>query len=398
MSKPFVIAIALGFALLLAPGSLAQTTVTISVTNTDTGIWTTTSGYFALLYEQSAAPTATFTVLPPQSNGTQPPPITLLPGAAYVVSRPSGLPFQAGQLLGYVASSTPGPYTFVLVQYANPPNAPLASAVKCPIGQSVSQINPDGTTVCSSEIPSGQSSVMQWNPTLNAVTFVAPSGTWSAPVWFGNASPQAQQSQAGTEFLENTDGQFEIVTFANGQLQSLLNLDTDGHIALFGANGGGISTDHTGNTCLGSPNGSCWNVVFANNGPLVSYMGVPLTGGHGMPVILYGGGANLSGNFGPYRVYTTPQSGYTSTGLFRMTGYVVETSAATGATLQVRMDYTDISGANSQDTGIPIPFGSVGAKLPFTFILQAVPGTPISITINTTSAPSYTINATLEAL
>src|SRR5215472_1006153 len=43
-----------------------------------------------------------------------------------------------------------------------------------------------------------------------------------------------------------------------------------------------------------------------------------------MPLILFGDGGNLTGNFGPYTLYTTPASGCTSTGSFRVSGYVVE--------------------------------------------------------------------------
>lgn len=391
--------LAVGIILLLcqAPRLLAQTTSTITVTDVNAPVRATSSGYFALLYEQSPNPAAAFAVTVFQWNGTQTT-VNVSTGAAYVFSRPTGSLFQPGDLLGWVNSTTSGPFTFVLAQYPNSPNAPLISAVKCPTGQSVNQINPDGSTACLPEAPAGQNSIMQWNSTLNAVSFTAPANTWSAPVWFTNASSLAQQSHAGTEFLENTDGQFEIATLANGQQQSLLNLDTDGHIALYGANGGGISTDRAGNTCLASADGSCWNVVFANNGPLVNYQGVALKSGHGMPVILFGNGANLSGNFGPYTLYTAPASGYTSTGLFRVTGYVVETSPAANATLQVRLDYTDISGQNSQDTGVPLSFSTTGAKLPFSFLLQAVPGTPINLTINTTNTPLYTINMDVEAL
>lgn len=391
--RSFVLAIVLGLVTLLVPSLPAQTTAIISVTNTSTGVRATSSGYFAVLYEESSMPTAIYTVEPFQSNGTQPSAVSVSVGAAFVFSRPAGVPFQAGDLLGWVASTAPGPYTFVLVQYQNPPNAPLASAVKCPTGQSVSQINPDGTTICASTSP-----VLQWNESLNAVTFTAPSGTWSAPVWFTNASPEAQRIHAGTAFLENTDGQFEIATLTNGNVQALLNLDTDGHIDLYGSNGGGISTDASGNTCLAGNNGSCWNLAFAADGPLVHYQGVATKAGDGLPVILYGGSSSQSGNLAPFTLYTTPASGYTSTGLFRISGYVVETSAAAGATLQVRIDYTDGSGANSQDTGTPLSFSNVGAKLPFSFLLQSVPSKPINISVITANTPVYTIWGTIEAL
>lgn len=395
--KPIFLAVAVILLALVAPGALAQTTATITVTNSSTVVRATTSGYFAVLYEQAAIPTAAFNVTTPQNNGTDTT-VSVSVGAAYVFSRPTGSPFQTGDLLGWVASASPGPYNFVLVQYANAPNAPMVSAVKCPTGQSVSQINPDGTTACSPEATGAQSSVMQWNATLNAMVFTAPSGTWSAPVWFTNGSPQAQQSNAGTEMVENTDGQFEIATLANGQLQSLLNLDTDGHVDLYGANGGGISTDHSGNTCLASANGSCWNMVIANNGPLINYEGVATRGGNGLPIILFGGQSPETGNFGPYTLYTTPASGYTANGLFHMSGYIVATAAAPGATLQVRINYTDASGANSQDTGLPIPFGVVGAKLPYSFILQSAPSSSITISIITTNNPTYVTTGTFEAL
>jgi hypothetical protein len=76
----------------------------------------------------------------------------------------------------------------------------------------------------------------------------------------------------------------------------------------------------------------------------------------------------------------------------------VATSAALNATLQLKVDYTDISGANFQDSGTPSSFGVVGAKLPFTFVLQAIPGTPINLSLSTTNTPVYTLNVDLEAL
>src|SRR5262249_32021421 len=156
--------------------------------------------------------------------------------------------------------------------------------------------------------------------------------------------------------------------------------------------------DRAGNTCLASANGGCWNVVFANNGPLVNYQGVALKSGHGMPVILFGDGAHLSGDFGPYPLFPTPSNGIHSTGLFPVIGSVGGTSPAPSATLQVRIDYRDISGPNSQDTGAPLSFSAKGAKLPFSFILQAVPGTPINLSVGTTNTPAYTINVDLETL
>jgi hypothetical protein len=389
------LAIALGLVTSLAPSLSAQTTATINVTTSPITVSATSTGYFAVLYENSSTPSATFVVTPAQFNGTQMAPVNVSVGAAYVFTRPLGSPFAPGDVLGSVAFPPPqlGPYTLVLVQYANPPNAPLVSAVKCATGMSVSQINPDGTTVCSSASP-----LSQWNPALNAVTFVAPAGTQSAPVWFSSADPYAQARHAGTEFVENPDGQFEIATLTDGFIAALLNLDTDGHIALYGANGGGIATDQMGNTCLANANGGCWNVVFANNGPLINYRGVATKGGDGLPIILFGGASYQSGNFGPFTMYTTPAAGYTATSLFRVSGYIVATSAAPGATLEARINYTDASGANSQDTGLPIPFGNVGAKLPFSFILQSTPSQQINLSVITTNTPVYLITGTIEAL
>jgi hypothetical protein len=393
--KLLISAVLLCIAATIAQSALAQTTATIEVTVSPITVSATSTGYFAVLYENSSTPSATFVVTPAQFNGTQPATVNVSAGAAYVFTRPAGLPFRPGDTLGSVVFPPPqlGPYTFVLVQYPNPPNAPLVSAVKCSTGQSITQINPDGTTVCSSASP-----LSQWNPTLNAVTFTAPAGTWSAPVWFGSADPYAQQHHAGTEFTENTDGQFEIVTLSEGLVTALLNLDTDGHIDLYGSNGGGIATDKSGNTCLASANGSCWNLVFANNGPLVNYRGVATKGGDGLPIILFGGASYQSGDFGPYTMYTTPAAGYTSTSLFRVSGYIVATSAAPGATLQARITYTDASGANSQDTGTPIPFGAIGSKLPFSFILQSTPAQQINLSVVTTNTPVYLLSGTIEAL
>jgi hypothetical protein len=393
--RRFISAALLCLVAALAQRASAQTTVTINVTSSPIAVSATSTGYFAVFYESSSTPSATFVVTPAQVNGVQSATVNVSPGAAYVFARPAGLPFHPGDVLGSVVFPPPqvGPYSFELVQYPNAPNAPLVSAVKCPTGQSLSQINPDGTTVCSPASP-----LTQWNQSLNAVTFTAPAGTWSAPLWFGSADPYAQQHHAGTQFLENTDGQFEIATMTDGFVASLLNLDTDGHIALYGSNGGGISTDNVGNTCLASPDGGCWNMVIANNGPLVKYRGVATNGGNGLPIILFGGASYQTADFGPYTMYTTPARGYTSTGLFRVSGYIVATSAAAGATLKARIDYTDASGANSQDTGTPIPFGVVGSKLPFSFILQSTPSQQINLTVTTTNAPVYLLSGTIEAL
>jgi hypothetical protein len=372
---------------------VAQTTEAISVGTSPTPIYASVTGYFGVLYENSTNPSASFVVTPGQTGGTQVLPTTVSVGAAYVFSRTVGFPFNPGEFLGYVQASTSGPYNFILVQYPNAPNAPQVSAVRCPTGLAVSQINPDGTTQCGG----GLGPLAQWNPTLNATVFTAP-GTWSAPVWFTNSNSYAQQTHAGTEFLENTDGQFEIVTLENNYIKALLNLDTNGNIALYGANGGGIATDLSGRTCLAGSDGSCWNVAFAVDGPLVNYQGVATKGGDGLPVILYGGTSPQVGNFGPFTMYTTPASGYTSSGLFRFSGYAVVTSAASGATAQVRIDYVDASGANHQDTGPAVPFGTVGAMIPFSFILQSVPSSAINISVLTANTPVYTISGTIEAL
>ncbi len=393
--RRFVFAYLLFALAIAAPSSIAQTTTTIDVTSSPITITAASTGYFAVLYENSATPSATFVVTPAQFNGAQGPTVDVSVGAAYVFTRPVGSPFRAGDVLGSVTFPPPqaGPYSFVLVQYSNAPNAPFVSAVKCPTGQSVNQINPDGTTVCSPLDP-----IMQWNSALNAVTFVAPAGVQAPVAWYGSADPYAQEHRAGTEFVENTDGQFLIITEQDGFATATLNLDTDGHIDLFGSNGGGISTNAAGNTCLASANGGCWNVVFANNGPLVNYQGVATNGGDGLPIILFGGSSYQSGNFGPFTMYTTPATGYTATGMFRLTGYIVATTAAPGATLQARIDYTDASGPNSQDTGTPIPFATVGAKLPFSFILQSTPSRPINISVITTNTPIYLISGIIEAL
>jgi hypothetical protein len=370
----------------------AQTVETLTVTAQPIAVKATSAGFFAMLYEQVQAPSAAFEVTPLALNGSQLPIVNVAVGAAYVFSRRGQPAFNPGDTLGYVQATTPGPYTFVLVQYPNASNAPQVTAVKCPLGQYVGEINPDGTSGCTNESP-----VTTWNPYENAVVFTAP-GTWSAPVVFTNSNPLAQSVNAATEFMENTDGQFEIVTFSNGQQKALLNLDTDGHIDLYGDSGGGISTDLKGNTCLAGNNGACTNVVFSEDGPLSNYRGVALKAGDGMPVILYGGTGPFTGNFGPYTLYTTPATGYTSTGLFRVSGYLVETSAVAGATMQVAINYVDASGANEQDSGAPISFATVGSKLPFAFVLQSIPSQSISITLSTANSPSYTFYVAIEAL
>ena len=390
--KYLSLAVLMLWAMVGIPRASSQTVETITVTNQPVPVKATSTGYFAMLYEQAQVPSAAFEVTPLNANGSELPIVDVAVGAAYVFSRKGQTAFSPGDTLGYVQATTAGPFTFVLAQYPNAPNAPQVTAVRCPLGQYVGEINPDGSTSCTNESP-----VTTWNPYENAVVFTAP-GTWSAPVIFTNSNPLAQSVSAATEFLENTDGQFEIATFSNGQQKSLLNLDTDGHVALFGDSGGGISTDLKGNTCLAANNGACTNVVFSEDGPLSNYRGVAIKAGDGMTVILYGGTGPFTGNFGPYTLYTTPESGYTSTGLFRVSGYLVETSVAPAATMQVAINYVDASGPNEQDSGAPISFATVGAKLPFSYVLQSAPSQAVTIMVNTANSPSYTLYVVMEAL
>lgn len=223
-------------------------------------------------------------------------------------------------------------------------------------------------------------------------------GTWHAPMAFHSS---AAPSNSITEFALNTDNQFEIQTFNKGNLASLLDLDTDGSAALYGAGGGGIGVEAaTGDTCIPTVQAAPCSqqaLRIGANGVLRQYLG-QTTAGSGISAILYSTDATLTGSFGPYTIFTTNPSGYAAGGMYRITGYMTATAAATGGSMQFLANYSDETGAQTQSTGLPIAFGNAGNKLPFSFVFYSQPGKPITITIVTTGGPTYTIHLRLEAL
>jgi hypothetical protein len=100
----------------------------------------------------------------------------------------------------------------------------------------------------------------------------------------------------------------------------------------------------------------------------------------------------ITGNYGPVTLFTPGASG-----LFRVSGYVVADAAVSLATLQVVINYTDDTGANTQNSGAAISFAVNGADLSFSFTIRS---TAAAITYSTTTvnSPKYIIFARVEAL
>jgi len=241
--------------------------------------------------------------------------------------------------------------------------------------------------------------IMTYSPQNQWVLFTDKTGTWHAPLALTNS---AAPSDSVVEFTVNTDDQFLVQVYSNGNPESFLDLDTDGSASLYGSSGGGIGVDSaTGDTCLPSTKvAPCSaNALRINaDGVVDQYIG-QATAGNGISTILYSADATLTGSFGPYTLFTTNASGYASSGMYRLTGYMTVTSSSSGATMQFVADYTDESGVQSQSTGLPVSFQGVGDKLPFSFVFYCESGKPITISTSVAGGnPTYTIHLRLEAL
>jgi hypothetical protein len=240
--------------------------------------------------------------------------------------------------------------------------------------------------------------IMTFDPSNNWVLFNDRTGTWHAPLAIHNA---AAPSNSITEFTVNTDNQFEIQTFNKGNLASFLDLDTDGSAVLYGAGGGGVGVEAaTGDTCLPSVQGApCSSTALrvGANGIVSQYRGQKLMG-NGIVTILYYADATLTGSFGPYTIFTTNDSGYGASGMYRLSGYISATSASSNGSMQFVAGYTDETGTQVQSTGLPTSFDVYGDKLPFSFVFYSQAGKPVTITTVSTGGPTYTIHLRLEAL
>jgi hypothetical protein len=231
------------------------------------------------------------------------------------------------------------------------------------------------------------------------VLFTDPTGTWHAPLALTNS---AAPSNSVVEFTVNTDDQFVLQTYSEGSPASFLDVDTDGSASLYGSGGGGVGVEGaTGDTCLPSTQvGPCSTTSLRVNsgGTVTRYLGQS-TAGHGISTILYSADASLTGSFGPYTIFTTNASGYASSGMYRLTGYMTVIGSWTGSTMQFVADYTDEGGMQAQTTGAPVSFQGVGDKLPLSFVFFSQAGKPIVISAITAAGnPSYAIHLRLEAL
>jgi len=227
--------------------------------------------------------------------------------------------------------------------------------------------------------------------------FTDRTGEWHAPLAIHNS---AAPSNSIVEFTVNTDDQFVIQTYNKGNPASSLDLDTDGSASLYGSGGGGVGVEAaTGDTCIPAvqtnPCGPLALRIGANG--IVNHYRGQATAGNGISTIQYYADATLTGSFGPYAIFRTNSSGYASSGLYRLSGYMTATNTPAGGSMQLALGYTDETGPQNQYAGQP-NFGVVGANLPFSFVFYSQASQAITITTVTTGTPTYTIHLRLEAL
>ena len=437
---------------LLAAGASAQVSAGIQLTNTPVSIKATAIGVAAFFYENATAPTAEFSITP--AGGTSPVAINLGVGRVFIFTRSSNSPFQPGDVLGTAQTTNPGPFSFVLVQYAVAPPAPqpcsngaagglqydnsgvfgctnevtysqankaLLTTTPLASQATVISITGDGTTatatcnIANCGLTVGQSiyldnssqaacnggpSAISWvngNTASWASTTCTAStggifGQWLAVQYYANAAAYPDVVSA---FTVNQDGQFEMQTLKNCKAQcvvsTLLNLDMDGHVDLWGSAGGGLSTNTQGDTCLAATSGGCGNIRISANGGFSQYKGLPAVSGNGMPFIVYGVPSTpLTGPFGPFTLFTAPSSGYGTNALYEVTGYAVATNSQPSSTLLMTVQYTDSQGSRAQSTST-VPFSVAGDILPFQFVLQCAPNSPITFTSATSPGTTYSV-------
>lgn len=217
-------------------------------------------------------------------------------------------------------------------------------------------------------------------------------GQWLAVEYYANA---ASFPNVVSAFTVDQEGHFEMQTLKNCSTQcgvsTLLNLDMDSHVDLWGSAGGGLSTNLQGDTCLASTSGGCGNIRISANGGFSQYKGLPALSGSGMPFIVYGVRTTLlTVSFGPFALFTAPANVYGANALYEVTGYAVATNSQPDSTLVVTINYTDTQGTKSQSTS-SVPFSAAGTILPFRFILQSSPSNPISFTATTSPGATYNV-------
>jgi len=243
----------------------------------------------------------------------------------------------------------------------------------------------------------GVPNILSYDSANNWMLFTDRTGTWHAPLAIHNAAAPANSV---VEFTVNTDDQFMIQTYNQSRPASSLDLDTDGSASLYGSGGGGVGVEAaSGDTCIPAvQTNPCGPVALriGANGIVNHYRG-QATAGNGISTIQYYADASLTGNFGPYTIFTTNASGYASSGLYRLSGYMTATSAQSGGSMQLVLGYADETGIQTQYAGQP-NFGAVGANLPFSLVFYSQAGQPITIATVTTGGPTYTIHLRLEAL
>jgi hypothetical protein len=215
----------------------------------------------------------------------------------------------------------------------------------------------------------------------------------------------AGNSTSTTTITETADSHTSIKVNHSGTTQTELDLQAGRPVSLDSfSEGVSFSIGPDALACVGQParsaGGNCLATGFTSAGTLSTYMGLASSGaGHGQPFIVYGAGpATLSGNFGPYTIYTCPGSGYGASALYRVNFYLVATSSNSGATMQLLLFYKDDIQTQTQTSGTAAPFEAIGTHLPWSTTFSCAAGQTISFQSVTTNAPAYTLYVTLELL
>ena len=108
-----------------AQAQLAGATITVSVTNVAANVTTTIPANQLVIRENSASPTAIFSITLSGSSTA----INFAAGSTYTFASPNGQTWPAGTVLGTIVATTSGPFTFVGTQSIGVPSQQAFTAV-----------------------------------------------------------------------------------------------------------------------------------------------------------------------------------------------------------------------------------------------------------------------------
>lgn len=192
-------------------------TETLSVTNSPTNIVVHSNTSFVVIRENSAAPTAVFSVTPAGAGAVA---VNFPAGAAFVFTNGSSQ-WLSGQTIGTIQATTSGPFTFVLIEgntnTSVPGTAGMSSGGNVGVSSPVDGsgfVNVDCKTGCAAGNANGQATMANSAPVVIASNQAAVSVTGAGPAAEG-AAASGSPLQVGGKF-ETTP-----TTLTNGQQGAL---------------------------------------------------------------------------------------------------------------------------------------------------------------------------------